>query len=63
MFDISGITNGKEFSPILLHKIVLFILMKDDAHDEDVNCVAFNLKKQVLATCSDDNSIKIWVEK
>jgi WD40 repeat protein len=60
---VSGIKSDSNFIASMIQKIVNVHLKKDDAHDEDVNCVAFNLKKQVLATCSDDNSIKIWVGK
>mmetsp|Transcript_44325 Transcript_44325/g.32342 ORF Transcript_44325/g.32342 Transcript_44325/m.32342 type:complete len:144 (+) Transcript_44325:528-959(+) len=35
---------------------------KVDAHENDVNCVAFNPKNPlVLASCSDDGFVKIWL--
>ncbi|CAD5125573.1 DgyrCDS13776 [Dimorphilus gyrociliatus] len=30
------------------------------AHDEDVNCVAWHPNEDLLASCSDDGSIKLW---
>ncbi len=30
------------------------------AHENDINCVAFHPKKNILASCSDDCLIKIW---
>ena len=60
-FDISGINSDKK--GILLQKIVNFYLFKEEAHEEDINCVAFHQKKNILASCSDDNTIKIWVGK
>jgi len=40
-----------------------FILMgkKDDAHTNDINCIAFHPNLNIVVTCSDDNSIKIWL--
>jgi WD40 repeat protein len=32
----------------------------ESAHDDDINFVSFHPKKNLLASCSDDNSIKIW---
>lgn len=30
------------------------------AHENDVNCVAFNPISNILASCSDDYHIKLW---
>ena len=33
---------------------------KLSAHDSDVNCVKFHPTVRLLASCSDDMSIKLW---
>lgn len=30
------------------------------AHSQDVNCVAWNPKSPLLASCSDDGSVRLW---
>jgi WD40 repeat protein len=32
----------------------------ESAHDDDINFVSFHPNKNLLASCSDDNFIKIW---
>lgn len=32
----------------------------EQAHDDDVNCVIWHPTKNMLASCSDDNLIKLW---
>ena len=33
------------------------------AHNDDVNCVVWHPTKNILASCSDDNTIKLWIIK
>ena len=33
---------------------------KEKAHEDDVNCVLWHPSKNLLISCSDDNSIKLW---
>jgi WD40 repeat protein len=37
------------------------VTVVNDAHEGDVNCVAWNPKdSKILASCGDDGLIKIW---
>jgi WD40 repeat protein len=36
------------------------ITKKDNANEEDVNCVAFSRLDNCLISCSDDNTIDVW---
>jgi WD40 repeat protein len=52
-----------KFRKILIEFLKLkkqFSYSKVSAHDTDINCVAFNPKSNLLATCGDDMMIKIW---
>jgi len=33
---------------------------KEDAHTRDINCVLFHPTHNIIATCSDDHTIKLW---
>jgi len=33
---------------------------KEDAHTQDINCAIFHPTMNIIATCSDDRTIKIW---
>lgn len=40
------------------------VAQKTKAHNQDVNCVAWNPKEEgLLASCSDDGDIAIWTFK
>ena len=55
--------GGGDDEILLLKEIdgVLSIFYRlEHAHDSDVNCLAFHPSLSILASCSDDFSIKIW---
>ena len=44
-------------------KILIEVGKNENAHDDDVNCVIWHPKKNILASCADDNLIKLWTIK
>ena len=44
-------------------KYLIEAVENQKAHDDDVNCVVWHPTKNILASCSDDNTIKLWLIK
>jgi len=56
-------TNDKAYTNDNLDKYMLDVGKIEKAHDDDVNCVVWHPKKNLLASCSDDNLINLWTVK
>lgn len=54
------INNDLDFKIESTYVRIIILIKKEDAHDEDINCVAFHPNKPIMATCSDDLKIHIW---